>query len=103
MKYQLEQPQTDLEPQIKKLFSFVLETSEQANLADPRTLVEGWYGGQIKIFSASADEQIKGLVIVLVIKDPIVAMKYHLIHSLEAGEVSEEFKRYVDNALVVYS
>ncbi len=101
MKYELVKPQKDIEPQLKELFTFVLEKGGVNELAHPRTLVEGWHSGVIKIFTKKNNDKITGASIVLVIKDPITPMKYHTIKSLSVN-VDDDFKAFIDNALLVY-
>lgn len=103
MKYELTKPQKDIEKQLKDIFTFVLEKGELSEIAHPKTLVEGWHNGQIKLFTAKDDTgKLLGVCIVLVIKDPIEPLKYHVIKSLNVGEEDKAFTAFVNNALVVY-
>lgn len=102
MKYQLIKPQQDIEKQLKDIFTFVLEQGDLTEIAHPKTLVDGWHNGQIKIFSASDNDKLLAIKIILVIKDPIKPMCYHVVESLNVGEADKDFTAFVDNALVVY-
>lgn len=102
MKYELAKPQKDIEKQLKTIFTFVLEKGHLDNIAHPKTLVDGWHNGQIKLFTATDADKLVGVCICLVIKDPIKPLKYHVIKSLNVGNEDEAFTAFVDNALVVY-
>lgn len=102
MQYQIMKLEENKEEQLKALFEFILNQAEITEIAHPRTLIEGWHSGAIKIFIAKESEEIKSVKIVLIIKDPFCALKYHLIESLSVGNNDENFNRYVNNALDIY-
>ncbi len=102
MQYQLMKLDNNIEEQTKSLFEFILEKGDITELANPRTLVEDWHSGAIKIFVAKENNEIKAVKVILVIKDPIYAMKYHLIESLAVGINDQGFNAYVESALDMY-
>lgn len=90
MKFTIEKP-TDDKDAIERLFSFMLKVGKLGMLADPMLFMKGWHSGQIRVFTARENDELVGAAVVLLIKDPVEQLKYHIVRSVSVGVNMDDF------------